>query len=450
MADAADTSVQNVRHHVSKLVDTGLVEATDTRYSVKGREMTVYGPADDRVVVAVGGVRALFAPGLPARAGRRRRGARGREPPRAVAVRRRGGNPLRSGDGAADRRRRRGNRRRDPGDGLPGRGVPRRRTARPRHARGRRSRSNAVTDGGSNGSTDRGRHRRRERRRRPRGRGRDPRQRRRRRRQFGPAVRRCRPVLRRRHRRGRSGVVRSRSDRPGAGRAGSGRVGRRRPGRRRGSRRRHRERLRRRGRYRRPGGRPGARDEFAVRPDGGRPRRGQPRRDRRERRRTARPRVVAVSRFGRPRTDAGGVRTRGGLARRARRRRDRRCGELLPADRRRNGPDRTGSRARGRRRHRLRHLRRKHRTAPLGRLGGRIGLAGVRRRRHAGEPPRGRADFRRRDAAAILGRDGRLRPVPVPRRGRRSRRGRREVDPRVGSGGGDRRGGSPRLLLRRR
>ncbi|MFC6786021.1 ArsR/SmtB family transcription factor [Halobaculum halobium] len=55
LADAADTSVQNVRHHVSKLVDTGLVEATDTRYSVKGREMTVYGPADDRVVVAVGG-----------------------------------------------------------------------------------------------------------------------------------------------------------------------------------------------------------------------------------------------------------------------------------------------------------------------------------------------------------------------------------------------------------
>ncbi|WP_435064777.1 ArsR/SmtB family transcription factor [Halobaculum sp. EA56] len=55
LADSADTSVQNVRHHVSKLVDAGLIEATDTRYSVKGREMTVYGPADDRVVVAVGG-----------------------------------------------------------------------------------------------------------------------------------------------------------------------------------------------------------------------------------------------------------------------------------------------------------------------------------------------------------------------------------------------------------
>jgi len=55
LADAADTSVQNVRHHVSKLVDAGLVESVDTRYSVKGREMTVYGPADDRVVVAVGG-----------------------------------------------------------------------------------------------------------------------------------------------------------------------------------------------------------------------------------------------------------------------------------------------------------------------------------------------------------------------------------------------------------
>ncbi|SHH22741.1 winged helix-turn-helix domain-containing protein [Halobaculum gomorrense] len=55
LADAADTSVQNVRHHVQKLGDAGLVETVDTRYSVKGREMTVYGPADDRVVVAVGG-----------------------------------------------------------------------------------------------------------------------------------------------------------------------------------------------------------------------------------------------------------------------------------------------------------------------------------------------------------------------------------------------------------
>lgn len=55
LAETADTSVQNVRHHVSKLTDAGLVEAVDTRYSVKGREMTVYGPPDDRVVVAVGG-----------------------------------------------------------------------------------------------------------------------------------------------------------------------------------------------------------------------------------------------------------------------------------------------------------------------------------------------------------------------------------------------------------
>ncbi|PSQ05387.1 ArsR family transcriptional regulator [Halobacteriales archaeon QS_6_71_20] len=55
LADHADTSVQNVRHHVSKLVDAELVEAADTEYSVKGREMTVYGPADERVVVAVGG-----------------------------------------------------------------------------------------------------------------------------------------------------------------------------------------------------------------------------------------------------------------------------------------------------------------------------------------------------------------------------------------------------------
>ncbi|WP_435147303.1 ArsR/SmtB family transcription factor [Halobaculum sp. P14] len=54
LADAADTSVQNVRHHLGNLQDAGLVEDAGTRYSVKGREMTVYAPADERVVVAVG------------------------------------------------------------------------------------------------------------------------------------------------------------------------------------------------------------------------------------------------------------------------------------------------------------------------------------------------------------------------------------------------------------
>lgn len=55
LAEEVDTSVQNVRHHLENLRDAGLVTVVGTRYSVKGREMTVYGPANERLVVAVGG-----------------------------------------------------------------------------------------------------------------------------------------------------------------------------------------------------------------------------------------------------------------------------------------------------------------------------------------------------------------------------------------------------------
>jgi DNA-binding transcriptional ArsR family regulator len=54
LADRVDTSLQNVRHHLDHLQEAGLVEATSTRYSVKGREMTVYAPADRPTVVCVG------------------------------------------------------------------------------------------------------------------------------------------------------------------------------------------------------------------------------------------------------------------------------------------------------------------------------------------------------------------------------------------------------------
>ena len=54
LAEAADTSVQNVRHHLDNLSQAGLAEVTDTRYSVKGREMDVYGPPEEQTVVAVG------------------------------------------------------------------------------------------------------------------------------------------------------------------------------------------------------------------------------------------------------------------------------------------------------------------------------------------------------------------------------------------------------------
>lgn len=54
LSDRVDTSLQNVRHHLNNLQDAGLVEVSDTRYSVKGREMNVYGPVDDPLVVCVG------------------------------------------------------------------------------------------------------------------------------------------------------------------------------------------------------------------------------------------------------------------------------------------------------------------------------------------------------------------------------------------------------------
>lgn len=54
LADSVDTSLQNVRHHLGNLEEAGLIEVTETRYSVKGREMNVYGPVDDSLVVCVG------------------------------------------------------------------------------------------------------------------------------------------------------------------------------------------------------------------------------------------------------------------------------------------------------------------------------------------------------------------------------------------------------------
>ncbi|MFD1684635.1 ArsR/SmtB family transcription factor [Halobellus litoreus] len=54
LADAVGTSLQNVRHHLDNLREAGLVRVVDTRYSVKGREMKVYAPARDSLVVCVG------------------------------------------------------------------------------------------------------------------------------------------------------------------------------------------------------------------------------------------------------------------------------------------------------------------------------------------------------------------------------------------------------------
>ncbi|MFB6068520.1 MAG: ArsR/SmtB family transcription factor [Halobacterium sp.] len=51
VAEKADTSLQNASYHIEKLVDAGLVEVADTWYSEQGREMKVYAPASESLVV---------------------------------------------------------------------------------------------------------------------------------------------------------------------------------------------------------------------------------------------------------------------------------------------------------------------------------------------------------------------------------------------------------------
>src|SRR6056297_3829144 len=54
LADAVDTSIQNVRYHLERLTDADLVEVADTVYSEKGREMKVYAPSAKPLVVFAG------------------------------------------------------------------------------------------------------------------------------------------------------------------------------------------------------------------------------------------------------------------------------------------------------------------------------------------------------------------------------------------------------------
>ena len=55
LADRVGTSLQNVRYHLGKLEDAGLITVLDTRYSSRGNEMSVYGPTDEPVLVFMGG-----------------------------------------------------------------------------------------------------------------------------------------------------------------------------------------------------------------------------------------------------------------------------------------------------------------------------------------------------------------------------------------------------------
>jgi len=51
VAEAVDTSLQNVQYHLERLSKANIVEPVDTWYSEKGREMTVYALAAEELVI---------------------------------------------------------------------------------------------------------------------------------------------------------------------------------------------------------------------------------------------------------------------------------------------------------------------------------------------------------------------------------------------------------------
>jgi DNA-binding transcriptional ArsR family regulator len=54
LAEEHGTTTQNVRYHLGKLEQAGLVEVGDIRYSEKGREMYVYEPSNSPSVLLIG------------------------------------------------------------------------------------------------------------------------------------------------------------------------------------------------------------------------------------------------------------------------------------------------------------------------------------------------------------------------------------------------------------
>ncbi|PSP94466.1 ArsR family transcriptional regulator [Halobacteriales archaeon QS_4_62_28] len=54
LASRVDTSLQNAQYHLEKLESAGAIGVVDTAYSEKGREMDVYAPADQPLVICAG------------------------------------------------------------------------------------------------------------------------------------------------------------------------------------------------------------------------------------------------------------------------------------------------------------------------------------------------------------------------------------------------------------
>ena len=54
IAEAIDTSLQNVKYHLDHLDEADLIESVDTWYSSKGIEMTVYALSVEELVIRFG------------------------------------------------------------------------------------------------------------------------------------------------------------------------------------------------------------------------------------------------------------------------------------------------------------------------------------------------------------------------------------------------------------
>ena len=55
VAERLGTSIQNVRYHLNKMEDAGLVEKDGFRYSERGREMSFYRVSESPTVIVFGG-----------------------------------------------------------------------------------------------------------------------------------------------------------------------------------------------------------------------------------------------------------------------------------------------------------------------------------------------------------------------------------------------------------
>ncbi|ERG89420.1 MAG: hypothetical protein J07HX5_01578 [halophilic archaeon J07HX5] len=54
VAEKLDMSIQNAMYHLENLEETGLITVLDTHYSERGREIEIYGPPDQPLVLFLG------------------------------------------------------------------------------------------------------------------------------------------------------------------------------------------------------------------------------------------------------------------------------------------------------------------------------------------------------------------------------------------------------------